>query len=102
MAALGSTILVVSKRENSSFVASLIDWCLFANPYLFLHDVYLAVVEFEGRHELAGRLPELPLLYVGISEFRFRESKSVVVASISACKASCWRRFSGTDAIRSS
>jgi signal transduction histidine kinase len=59
VAALGSTVLVVSKRENRPFVASLIDWRLFENPYLFLHDVHLAVAEFENRDELADRLPEL-------------------------------------------
>lgn len=59
VAALGSTILVVSKRESCPFVACLIDWRLFENPYLFLHDVHFAVVQFDSRDELGGRLPEL-------------------------------------------
>ena len=59
VAALGSTVLVVSKRADCAFVASLIDWRLFENPFLFLHDVRLAVVQFEKPGELAARLPEL-------------------------------------------
>jgi signal transduction histidine kinase len=59
VAALGSTVLVISKSENRPFVACLIDWRLFENPFLFLHDVHLAVTEFESRDDLASRLPEL-------------------------------------------
>jgi signal transduction histidine kinase len=59
VAALGSTILVVSKRADSPFVACLIDWRLFENPFLYLHDIRLPVIEFQSREELAGRLPDL-------------------------------------------
>lgn len=53
---LGSLLLIVSKRRNHRFVAALIDWRLFENPFLYLMDVEIPVVEFDTRHEL------LPLL----------------------------------------
>ncbi len=59
VAALGSTVLVVSKQADSPFVACLIDWRLFENPFLFLHDVQLPVIEFQNREDLAERLPGL-------------------------------------------
>lgn len=51
-AALGPLLLVVSKRKGNLFVAALIDWRLFENPFLYLHDVEIPVVEFEHRSEL--------------------------------------------------
>ena len=59
VAALGSTVLVVSKQAHSPFVACLIDWRLFENPYLYLEDVRVPVAEFDVKGDLAGRLPEL-------------------------------------------
>ncbi|MES2407952.1 MAG: ATP-binding protein [Pseudomonadota bacterium] len=56
---LGPLLLVVSKRWNSPFVAALIDWRLFENPYLFLLDVEIPVVEFDEKHELLPLLPGL-------------------------------------------
>lgn len=56
---LGPLLLVVSKRQNSPFVAALIDWRLFENPYLFLLDVEIPVVEFDEKHELLPLLPGL-------------------------------------------
>jgi signal transduction histidine kinase len=53
VAALGSTVLVVSKQKDKPFVACLIDWRLFENPYLLLQDVQLPVVEFNNTNELA-------------------------------------------------
>ena len=58
-ASLGPLLLVVSKRQNSPFVAALIDWRLFENPYLFLLDVEIPVVEFNEKHELLPLLPGL-------------------------------------------
>ena len=56
---LGSLLLVVSKRRNDPFVAALIDWRLFENPYLFLLDIEIPVVEFNEKNELLPLLPEL-------------------------------------------
>lgn len=56
---LGSLLLVVSKRKSDLFVASLIDWRLFENPYLFLMDVEIPVVEFSEKRELFVLLPDL-------------------------------------------
>lgn len=52
VAALGSTALIVSKQNGESYVACLVDWRLFENPYIFLQDIKLPVVEFESLAEL--------------------------------------------------
>ncbi len=59
VAALGASVLVVSKTETAPFVASLIDWRLFENPFLFLTDVKIPVVEFATPSELVKLLPGL-------------------------------------------
>jgi signal transduction histidine kinase len=59
VAALGSVVLVVSKQADARFIACLIDWRLFENPYIFLHDIRLPVIEFDLPADLRGRLPEL-------------------------------------------
>lgn len=56
---LGSLLLLVSKRKNSSFTAALIDWRLFENPFLFLQDVVIPVVEFAEKDELWFHIPTL-------------------------------------------
>ncbi|MGU9826383.1 sensor histidine kinase [Pseudomonas sp. LF242] len=56
---LGALLLIVSKRKGSPFVASLIDWRLFENPYVFLMDIEVPVVEFFERSELVSILPDL-------------------------------------------
>jgi signal transduction histidine kinase len=52
VAYLGPLVLVVSKRKGHKFVASLIDWRVFENPYLLLEDVIIPVEEFEDRNQL--------------------------------------------------
>lgn len=64
-AALGKLALVVSKRKGKPFVASLIDWRLFENPYLMLSDVSLPVVEFGAPEDFWA---ELPLMYDALIE----------------------------------
>ncbi|MES2973478.1 MAG: ATP-binding protein [Pseudomonadota bacterium] len=59
VAALGSAVLVLSKQLNSKFVACLVDWRLFENPYIFLEDIRLPVIEFELQDELSDLLPSL-------------------------------------------
>lgn len=56
---LGALLLLVSKRANDSFIASLIDWRLFENPFLFLEDVKIPVVEFDEKENLWQHLPHL-------------------------------------------
>ncbi|MBH2075317.1 MAG: ATP-binding protein [Pseudomonadales bacterium] len=56
---LGSLLLIVSKRKKHQFVASLIDWRLFENPYLFLMDIEIPVVEFFDKKDLFSLLPDL-------------------------------------------
>ncbi|RAW87481.1 ATP-binding protein [Photorhabdus laumondii] len=58
-AALGSLLLLISKRKDSPFVAALIDWRLFENPYLYLHDIRIPVIEFTKKEELYDLLPSL-------------------------------------------
>ncbi|UTL93129.1 ATP-binding protein [Pseudomonas fluorescens] len=56
---LGSLLLIVSKRKSADFVASLIDWRLFENPYLFLMDIEVPVVDFHEKKELFSLLPQM-------------------------------------------
>lgn len=52
IAFLGPLVLVVSKRIGKPFVASLVDWRLFENPYALLDDLRIPVVEFDQKEEL--------------------------------------------------
>ena len=56
---IGPLMLLVSKRRDQKFVASLIDWRLFENTYLNLSDIEIPVVEFEYKEQLFAQLPEL-------------------------------------------
>lgn len=56
---LGSLLLIVSKRKKDRFVASLIDWRIFENPYLYLMDIEVPVIEFDNKDELFKFLPEM-------------------------------------------
>lgn len=56
---LGPLLLLVSKRKNQDFVAALIDWRIFENPYLVLSDIEIPVMTFAKKEELFQRLPEL-------------------------------------------
>jgi len=49
---LGSLLLLVSKRKSTPFVAALIDWRLFENPFLYLQDIEIPLVEFENKEDL--------------------------------------------------
>lgn len=59
VAALGSSVLVISKQENNPFVISLVDWRLFENPYLFLQDVRIPVLETEDISDLEKKYQEM-------------------------------------------
>jgi signal transduction histidine kinase len=56
---LGPVLLLVSKRRSQPFVAALLDWRLFENPFLNLSDVRIPVVEFGIKEELFDQLPGL-------------------------------------------
>ncbi|MER8910329.1 ATP-binding protein [Mesorhizobium sp. M0854] len=56
---LGPVLLLVSKRRTQPFVAALLDWRLFENPFINLGDVHIPVTEFEKKEELLRLLPEL-------------------------------------------
>jgi signal transduction histidine kinase len=56
---LAPILLFVSKRSAQPYVAALVDWRLFENPFLTLGDIRLPVVEFDRPSDL---LPQLPML----------------------------------------
>lgn len=56
---LGPILLLVSKRRNQPFVAALVDWRLFENPFLNLSDIQIPVVDFDEKGELLGQIPAL-------------------------------------------
>lgn len=56
---LGPLLLVVSKRKGELFTAALIDWRLFENPFLFLQDIEIPVVEFSQKEEVFSFLPSM-------------------------------------------
>ena len=56
---LGPILLLVSKRRDQPFVAALVDWRLFENPFLNLSDIYIPVIDFEEKTELFDQLPAL-------------------------------------------
>ena len=56
---LGPILLLVSKRRETSFVAALVDWRLFENPFLNLADIQIPVTEFAHRDQLMQLLPQL-------------------------------------------
>lgn len=58
-AALGPLLLLVSKRKNEDYVAALIDWRLFENPFLYLNDIRIPVTDFSEPTHLIENIPIL-------------------------------------------
>ena len=56
---LGPLLLLVSKRMQKPFVAALVDWRLFENPFINLSDIFIPVTEFTGFEEIFEQLPAL-------------------------------------------
>ena len=56
---LGPLLLLVSKRSDNPFVAALMDWRLFENPFLNLSDIHMPVIEFDRPERLFDLLPDL-------------------------------------------
>jgi signal transduction histidine kinase len=48
VAFLGPVVLIVTKRRDCRYVASLVDWRFFENPHLLLADIGIPVREFTG------------------------------------------------------
>jgi len=59
VAFLGPVVFVISKRKSKPFVAALVDWRLFENPFLLLGDIQVPVYHFEDKEELSIILPEM-------------------------------------------
>ncbi len=56
---LGPILLLVSKRKQNPFVAALVDWRLFENPFMNLSDIFIPVTEFENLDDIFDQLPHL-------------------------------------------
>jgi signal transduction histidine kinase len=56
---LGPLLLLVSKRKDQDFVAALIDWRIFENPFLTLNDIEIPVTSYSQKEDLLNLLPEL-------------------------------------------
>jgi signal transduction histidine kinase len=56
---LGPLLLLISKRSESPFLAALVDWRLFENPYLNLSDIEVPLIEFGEKTELFSLLPAM-------------------------------------------
>jgi signal transduction histidine kinase len=56
---LGPLLLIVSKRKNHDFVAALIDWRIFENPYLLLSDIEVPITRFATQNQLFKLLPDM-------------------------------------------
>lgn len=56
---LSPITLLVSKKIDSSFVAVLVDWRHFENPYLLISDIEFPVISFADIKELPEKLIEL-------------------------------------------
>ena len=56
---LGPLLLLVSKRRRTPFVAALVDWRLFENPFVNLSDIFVPVAEFAEFEQVFEQLPDL-------------------------------------------
>lgn len=56
---IGPLLLIVSKRKGEDYVAALIDWRIFENPYLVLSDIEVPVTRFSNKKDLFALLPLL-------------------------------------------
>lgn len=56
---LGPVLLLVSKRKSAPFVAAMVDWRLFENPFINLADLRVPITEFEDKDSLLTLVPGL-------------------------------------------
>lgn len=94
VAYLGPTALVLSKRAGHRFVASLLDWRLFQNPYLALDDIRVPVEEFDGPEDFPQILPQL---FDGLVENIWGSAEDAVRRDR---LADAWHRFSHDEKFR--
>lgn len=58
-AKLGSVLLLISKHRSDKYVAALLDWRMFENPYLNLSEVAVASGSFDTKIDILNALPAL-------------------------------------------
>jgi signal transduction histidine kinase len=96
VAFLGPVVFVISKRKNKPFVAALVDWRLFENPFLLLGDIRVPVHEFEDKEKLSALLPEMfTQLGKNIGGVANGEEESSETKEQFARVASAWHKYSG-------
>ena len=79
-AKLGSVLLLVTKHRTDNYVAALIDWRMFENPYLNLSDVTVATGNFETKDDVFEALPSftdtlVASVFENTDRWRNREQK---------------------------
>lgn len=62
VAHLGQVVLVLTKRRRKRYVAALVDWRVFENPFLLLNDIIVPVEEFKGPKEFPAVFERLRTL----------------------------------------
>ncbi|WP_126454366.1 ATP-binding protein [Sulfuriflexus mobilis] len=90
VAALGPLLLVVSKRRHDPFTAALIDWRLFENPFLFLQDIKIPIVDFNEKEDL---FTKLPTLFDGLMTNVWGESGEGADTARNERVSAAWRSF---------
>ena len=56
---LGPLLFLVSKRRGAPFVAALVDWRLFENPFINLSEIFVPVAEVAKFEQVFEQLPDL-------------------------------------------
>ena len=59
---LGPILLLISKRRDTRFVAALLDWRLFENPYLNFGDLSIPHLEADSTDEILSQLEDMAAL----------------------------------------
>jgi signal transduction histidine kinase len=92
VAFLGPVVFVISKRKNKPFVAALVDWRLFENPFLLLGDIQVPVQHFEDKDEFAARLPEM-FAQLGENIDRDEDEQEEEASERSERLAAAWEKY---------
>ena len=74
---LGPVLLLVSKRALHPFIAALVDWRLFENPFVNLSNILIPLTEFSDLHQLFDLLPTL---VARLSENVVRQQEDLALA----------------------
>ena len=89
---LAPVTLLVSKKADSGFVAVLVDWRFFENPYLLVSDIQVPIEEFDSIDELPKRLERMVANskrnLTGATAKRKEDTKRIVAA---------WRAYSADE-----